>query len=77
MTCWAWLAQFITNMFLVVLVKIVYGKDQFVFLAIGLVALFFNFNVLPFIYIILSNDKIKKALFGKEYFQMVRLLFEL
>ncbi len=77
MTFWAWLAQFITNMFLVLVVKIVYGKDQFVFLFLGLVAFFFNFNVLPLIYIILGNDKIKKALYGKEYFKLVKLLFEI
>jgi hypothetical protein len=77
MTFWAWLAQFITNMFLVVIVKFMFGKDQFVYQLLVLVALFLNFNVLPFIYIILGNDNFKKAFAGKKYLQFIKLLFEL
>ena len=76
MTFWAWLAQFITNMFIVFIVNFVFGKDQFVFPVFGMVVLFFNFNVLPFTYIFMSHDKIRMALYGKEYLKLGKLLFE-
>ena len=76
MTFWAWLAQFTTNMFIVFIVNFVFGKDQFVFPVFGMVVLFFNFNVLPFTYIFMSHDKIRMALYTKEYFELGKLLFE-
>jgi hypothetical protein len=76
MTFWAWVAQFIANMLLVLMVKFMFGKDQFVYQLLGFATLFLNFNLLPFIYIILGNDSFKKAFTGKDYFQLIKLLFE-
>ena len=66
MTFWAWLAQFITNMFFVLLIKFMFGKDPFVYYVIGFIVLFFTFNVLPFIYIILGNESFKRAILKKK-----------
>jgi hypothetical protein len=76
MTFWAWLAQFINNMFLVVLVKFLFGKDQFTFYLLAFVTLFLNFNLLPFIYIILGDESFKRAIANKEYSDLVKLMLE-
>ena len=77
MTFWAWLAQFVTNMIIVVLVKYMFGKDQFLYQLTGLVTMILNFNVLPFLYIILGNDGFKRSILNKEYCKFVKLLFEI
>ena len=76
MTCLAWIAQFVANMITVIMVKYMFGKDQFQHHLIGFLALSFHFNLLPFIYIILGNDNFKKGLRSKEYLQFIKLLFE-
>ena len=76
MTFWVWLAQLITNMIIVIMVKYMFGKDQFLLQLAGFVTIFLNFNVLPFLYIILGNDGFKRAILTKEYFKLVKLLLE-
>ena len=76
MTCVAWLAQFVANMITVIMVRYMFGKEQFQHHLTGYLALFFNFNLLPFIYIILGNENFKKAFHSKEYLQFIKLLFE-
>jgi hypothetical protein len=75
-TFWACLAQFITNMFLIFIVRFGFGKDQFMFPVYGLVLHFFNFNVLPFTYLFMSHEKVRLALYGKKYMELCKLLFE-
>ena len=77
MTFWAWLAQFVTNMIIVVMVKFMFGKDQFLYQLAGFVTMFLNFNVLPFLYIILGNYGFKRAILSKEYLKFIKLLFEI
>ena len=76
MTFLAWLAQFMTNMVLVVLGKYVFGKDQFVYNFFARVTIFFNFNVLPFVYIIMGSADFRRTITSKEYFIFLKLLFE-
>ena len=76
MTFWVWLAQFITNMIIVIMVKYMFGKDQFLLQLAGFVTIFLNFNVLPFLYIILGNDGFKRAILSKEYFKFLKLLLK-
>jgi hypothetical protein len=76
MTFWVWVAQFVTNMIIVVMVKYMFGKDQFVYQLVGLVTMFLNFNVLPCLYIVMGNDSFKRAILSKEYFKFFKLLFE-
>jgi hypothetical protein len=61
-------------MFLVVLVKFLFGKDQFTFYLLAFLTLFLNFNVLPLFYIILGDERFKKAVAKKEYFELVKLM---
>ena len=75
MTFWAWLAQFLTNIILVLAVRIFYGQNQFVYQLLGLLTIFFNFNVLPFVYIILANEKFKKAFVDKKCGSLLKLFF--
>ena len=76
MTFWVWLAQFITNIIIVIAVKYMFGKDQFLLQLAVFVTMFLNFNVLPFLYIILGNDGFKRSILNKEYCKFVNLLFE-
>jgi hypothetical protein len=76
MAFWAWLVQFITNMILVVLIKFMFGKDQFIYYLLGCVTLFCQFNVLPFIYIILGDERFKRAIANKEYCNVVKMMFD-
>ena len=76
MTCLAWIAQFVANMIAVVLVKYMFGKEQFQHHLFGYFTMFFHFNLLPFIYIILGNNNFKIALSSREYLQFIKLLFE-
>ena len=66
MTFLAWLAQFMTNMFFF-LVRYLFGKDQFVVNFFALVTIFLNFNVLPFVYIIMGNADFKRTINSREY----------
>ena len=76
-TFWAWLMQFITNMFIVVIVKFMFGKDQFVMLIMGFISFFLTFNLLPLIYIIMGNENLKRAFASKNYFDIIQQLFKI
>ena len=62
MTFWAWLVQLISNICLMLLVKIVYAKSQFLYNLFGLLSLCLSFNILPFLYIVMASEKHKWGL---------------
>ena len=74
MTFWSLLVQFASNMILVVLVKFIFGTDQFLYTIISFIIVFVNFNALPFAYIIMGNDSFRRAITGKRYTQLLKLL---
>ena len=66
MTFWAWLVQFFTSMFVLVLLKVAFGRSPFFHSMVALMHLTLNFNILPFFYIVLADEKIKQAI-AKRY----------
>jgi hypothetical protein len=75
MTTLACISQFVTNTVLMVLLKFFFGKFKFIHSLFAILTLSLNFNLLPFFYIIIADDEFKRALFTKQYFNIVRLFF--
>jgi hypothetical protein len=73
LTFWAWLAQFLTNMFNIVLIQAFFGKNVFVHAICALLHLTLNFNVLPFFYVVFADENIKTAIYYKEYKEVIKL----
>jgi hypothetical protein len=63
-------------MLMVVVLKLLFGKDQFIYYIIRLLTLFLDFNVLPFMYIILAEEPFKKAFLSRDYLQLGKLMLQ-
>ena len=75
MTFWAWFVHFVTNAFVVIMVKFLLTTDMFTYQLVGFLTLFLNFNVLPFVYILLANDNFKRAFVQKQFGRLLKMLF--
>ena len=74
----ACIAQFVTNIIFVVLMKGFFGKNKFYHLLFAIVTVSFNFNVMPIFYIILIDGSLKRAIFEpRSWFLAVKLFFTL
>ena len=73
LTFWAWVAQFFTNMFNLVLIHAFFGKNIFAHAISALFHLTLNFNVLPFFYMVFADESIKAAIYYKQYKEVLRL----
>ena len=75
MTCCTWLAQFITNIIYIIVLKFFFGKIRFYQAIFAVITISLNFNILPLFYIVLADDDFKSAVFRKEYFNAVKIFF--
>ena len=69
-----WLAQFVTNMLLLVMRNFMFGQNLLLHGLFALLHLTINFSVLPILYVVAADDEIKKALSGRNFGQVFRLL---
>lgn len=69
-----WLAQFVTNMLLIVMRNFMFGQNLLLHGLFALLHLTINFSVLPIFYVIAADDEIKKALSERNFVRVFRLL---
>ena len=74
-TFWAWLAQLITNIIYLLLMFAFYGKSRFYHFLLANCTICLNFNVLPLIYIIKTDDDFKDVIHSKDFFLILRIFF--
>jgi hypothetical protein len=75
MTCCLWLVQFSANILTFTLVKLFYGKNKFFHHLFAILTSSVNFNLFPFLYVIMTDEPVKTALAGKQYLELFQLLF--
>jgi hypothetical protein len=75
MTCLTWLAQFITNIVYIIVLKFFFGKIRFYQAIFAILTISLNFNILPLFYITLADDDFKSALIRKQYKDAIKLFF--
>ena len=73
MTFWAWVAQFMTNIMYMAIMKIFYGRDRFFHAILTVFTISLNFNVLPLFYIAMVDDDFKLAIMQKDYWGAFKL----
>ena len=76
MTCWAWLAQFSTNVIYMVVMYIFFGKDRFGQTFLAVLTVFLNFNVRPLFYVIVADEDFKSAIMNKDFKRIVILFLD-
>lgn len=76
MTFWTWIAQFITNIFYIVVMMVFYGKDRFLQILFAAFTVCLNFNVLPLFYVLLADDDFKSALMDMDLWRMLKILID-
>lgn len=77
MTFNAWLVQLFSNLIVMLLYKVVFGKYRFLHSLMAVVSSSLNFTVFPFIFIILSEHDYKVAFAQKSYLKILLLLFDM
>ena len=75
MTCCLWLVQFSANILTLLLVKLFFGKNKFFHHLFAILTSSVNFNLLPFLYVIMTDEPVKTALAEKQYLELFQLLF--
>jgi hypothetical protein len=75
MTCWTWLAQFVTNIMYIIVLKIFFGKIRYYQGIFAVLTICLNFNILPLFYITLADEDFKSSILRKEYFYAFKLFF--
>ncbi len=73
MTAWTGIAQFVTNMIYIVVIKIFFGKAKFYQDLLAVFTISLNFNILPLFYIALADENFKSAFLKREYWTAIRL----
>ena len=73
MTFWTWVAQLITNIFYIVVMKVFYGRDRFFQTLFATFTLCLNFNILPLFYVVLADDDFKSAMMRKDFWSMLKI----
>ena len=76
MTCLACVAQLVTNTIFVILMKLFFGKFKFYHSLFAVITVSFNFNLMPFFYIIVADEEFKRAIANKQYVNILKLFFE-
>lgn len=74
MTFWTWVAQFITNIFYIVVMQVFYGRDRFFQTLFASFTVSLNFNVLPLFYVLLADDDFKSAIMSKDFWAAIKFL---
>ena len=74
MTFWTWLAQFITNLIYLSIMKVFYGKNRYHQALLASLSVSLNFNILPLFYVVLADDNFKTAILKKEYSSIIDAL---
>ena len=67
MTFWTWIAQFITNIFYIIVMTVFYGRDRFFQTLFAAFTVCLNFNVLPLFYVVLADEDFKSAIMRKDF----------
>ena len=75
MTCCTWLAQFITNIIYIIVLKLFFGKIRFYQAIFAVITISLNFNILPLFYIVLADNDFKSAVLRREYFNAFKIFF--
>ena len=75
MTCCLWLVQFSANILTLLLVKLFFGKNKFFHHLFAILTSSVNFNLLPILYVIMTDEPVKTALAEKQYLELFQLLF--
>ena len=71
-------AQFLTNIIFLILMKGFFGKSKFYHALFALVTTSFNFNVLPIFYIFMTDDQLKRAIqYRKSFIDILTVFFSL
>lgn len=77
LTFWAWLIQYIINMFNFLVTRFIFGKSPFLHSLFSLFQLTFNFTIMPFLYILVADETIKTHLLKKEFASAFKRLLTL
>ena len=75
MTIWTGIAQFVTNIIYIIVIKIFFGKDKFYQDLLAVFTISLNFNILPLLYIALADENFKSAFLKKDYLNAVKMFF--
>jgi hypothetical protein len=73
MTVWTGIAQFVTNIIYIIVIKIFFGGDKFYQDLLAVFTISLNFNILPLFYIALADENFKSAFLRREYLNAIRL----
>jgi len=70
-----WLVQLATNIIYLVLLEYFYSRIRFYHNVLAALTVFFNFNLLPLLFVFGSDDTFKNTLTRREYFNAFKLFF--
>ena len=76
MTFWTWIAQFVTNIFYMVVMTFFYGKDRFLQSLFATFTVCLNFNILPLFYVTLADDDFKSAIMEKDFWRVLKIFID-
>ena len=68
-----WLVQLATNILYLILLEYFYSRIRFYHIVLAVLTIFFNFNLLPLMYVFGSDDTFKNALARREYMNALKL----
>ena len=73
MTFFTWVAQFITNIFYMIVMTFFYGKDRFFLSLFATFTVCLNFNILPLFYVALSDNDFKTAIVERDFWGILKI----
>jgi len=76
-TFWAWIIQLVANTLQFIIRQFVFGKSLFMHAFFALFQLSFNFTILPFMYLVATDDVIKDYLSQRKFKDAIVALFSI
>ena len=70
----AWMVELLSNMILFSYIRFFFGRDKFLHGLLAIVSAGLNFSILPFFFIVVSDDEIKEALSEKKFLTLLKLM---
>jgi hypothetical protein len=73
MTFWVWLAQLVTNILYLIVMRVFYGKIRFYHNLLVVLTISLNFNILPLFYVAIADGDFRTSILAKDYLSFIHL----